>query len=120
MFRLQEWLLRVPLLFLGNRLPQLKFRFFRKELKFLSGILIYDTVVYVQNTLLLILPRFIPLLATIFTKENVTLPLCYPHNALMSLERMILAGCQVGGHVQKGGKEDIFTGKGGQKEDIFY
>ena len=29
-------------------------------------------------------------------------------------------GCQVGGHVQKGGKEDIFTGKGGQKEDIFY
>ena len=31
-----------------------------------------------------------------------------------------LAGCQVGGHVQKGGKEDIFTGKGGQKEDIFY
>ena len=28
-------------------------------------------------------------------------------------------GCQVGGHVQKGGKEDIFTGKGGQKEDIF-
>ena len=29
-------------------------------------------------------------------------------------------GCQVGGHVQKGGKEDIFTRKGGQKEDIFY
>ena len=33
---------------------------------------------------------------------------------------MSCAGCQVGGHVQKGGKEDIFTGKGGQKEDIFY
>ena len=30
------------------------------------------------------------------------------------------SGCQVGGHVKKGGKEDIFTGKGGQKEDIFY
>ena len=32
----------------------------------------------------------------------------------------IYAGCQVGGHVQKGGKEDIFARKGGQKEDIFY
>ena len=31
-----------------------------------------------------------------------------------------VTGCQVGGHVKKGGKEDIFTGKGGQKEDIFY
>ena len=30
-----------------------------------------------------------------------------------------LQGVKVGGHVQKGGKEDIFTGKGGQKEDIF-
>ena len=29
------------------------------------------------------------------------------------------AGCQVGGHLKKGGKEDIFSGKGGQKEDIF-
>ena len=30
------------------------------------------------------------------------------------------SGCQVGGHVKKGGKEDIFTWKEGQKEDIFY
>ena len=34
--------------------------------------------------------------------------------------RITVSGCQVGGHVQKGGKEDILTGKGGQKEDIFY
>ena len=26
---------------------------------------------------------------------------------------MSLSGCQVGGHVKKGGKEDIFTRKGG-------
>ena len=30
-----------------------------------------------------------------------------------------VAGCQVGGHLKKGGKEDIFSRKGGQKEDIF-
>ena len=28
-------------------------------------------------------------------------------------------GCQVGGHLQKGGKRGHFTRKGGQKEDIF-
>ena len=29
-------------------------------------------------------------------------------------------GCQVGGHLEKGGKRGHFTGKGGQKEDIFF
>ena len=28
-------------------------------------------------------------------------------------------GCRVGGHLKKGGEEDIFPRKGGQKEDIF-
>ena len=27
--------------------------------------------------------------------------------------------CQVGGHLEKGGKRGHFSGKGGQKEDIF-
>ena len=29
-----------------------------------------------------------------------------------------MTGCQVGGHLEKGGKRGHFTGKGGQKEDI--
>ena len=32
---------------------------------------------------------------------------------------VLCAGCQVGGHLKKGGKEDIFPRKGGQKDDIF-
>ena len=47
------------------------------------------------------------------------LTICVDNKSLLPLFKCI-SGCQVGGHVKKGGKEDIFTGKGGQKEDIFY
>ena len=50
--------------------------------------------------------------------SNILLQSLLPYN-LLTLHKSVLAGCQVGGHLQKGGKRGHFTGKGGQKEDIF-
>ena len=55
-----------------------------------------------------------------FTNHHIHQTAQQNHPEMVQLKgKETLPGCQVGGHLEKGGKSGHFTGKGGQKEDIF-